>query len=43
MMFYSETFYMNTGGAFLFWLALGYLVQSVTSKNSEAKEITPGK
>ena len=43
MMFYSETFYMNTGGAFLFWLALGYLIQSVTSKNSEAKEITPGK
>ena len=37
------TFYMNTGGAFLFWLALGYLIQSVTSKNSEAKEITQGK
>lgn len=34
---------MNTGGAFLFWLALGYLIQSVTSKNSETKEITPGK
>lgn len=43
MMFYSETFYMNTGGAFLFWLALGYLIQSVTSKNSETKEITQGK
>ena len=43
MMFYSETFYMNTGGAFLFWLALGYLIQSVTSKNPETKEITPGK
>lgn len=43
MMFYSETFYMNTGGAFLFWLALGYLIQSVTSKNPETKEITPVK
>lgn len=26
MMFYSETFYMNTGGAFLFWYLLGYIV-----------------
>lgn len=30
MMFYSETFYMNTGGAFLFWSFLGYLMHSVT-------------
>lgn len=26
MLTYSETFYMNTGGAFLFWYVLGYLV-----------------
>ncbi len=26
-MFYSEIFYMNTGGAFLFWFLLGYLVK----------------
>ena len=43
MMFYSETFYMNTGGAFLFWLTLGYLVQSVTMKPSDVKEISQGK
>ena len=30
MMFYSETFYMNTGGAFLFWAFLGYLMHSLT-------------
>lgn len=26
MLTYSETFYMNTGGAFMFWYVLGYLV-----------------
>lgn len=25
MMFYSESFYMNTGGAFIFWTFLGYI------------------
>ena len=25
MMFYSETFYMNTGSAFMFWYFLGYI------------------
>lgn len=29
MMFYSETFYMNTGGAFLFWSFLGFLMHSL--------------
>lgn len=29
MMFYSETFYMNTGGAFLFWSFLGYFMHSL--------------
>lgn len=41
MMFYSETFYMNTGGAFLFWLTLGYLVQSIginSGKNNTEKQ-----
>lgn len=33
MMFYSETFYMNTGGAFLFWAFLGYLMHSLDRKN----------
>lgn len=40
MMFYSETFYMNTGGAFLFWLVLGYLMQSVTLKKINKDENT---
>ena len=26
MLFYSETFYMNTPGAFIFWYILGYMV-----------------
>ncbi len=34
MMFYSETFYMNTGGAFLFWSFLGYLMHSL-NKSAE--------
>ena len=33
MMFYSETFYMNTGGAFLFWAFLGYVMHSLDRKN----------
>ena len=35
MMFYSEAFYMNTGGAFLFWTFLGYILNSflVANKN----------
>lgn len=34
MMFYSETFYMNTGGAFLFWSFLGYLMHSLNREHA---------
>lgn len=34
MLTYSEVFYINTGGAFLFWYILGYLINS----NWEVKE-----
>ena len=36
MMFYSETFYMNTGGAFLFWSFLGYLMHSLNRPHAKA-------
>lgn len=35
MMFYSETFYMNTGGAFLFWSFLGYLMHSLNQTHAK--------
>lgn len=35
MMFYSETFYMNTGGAFLFWSFLGYLMHSLNQAHAK--------
>lgn len=35
MMFYSETFYMNTGGAFLFWSFLGYLMHSLNREHAK--------
>lgn len=35
MMFYSETFYMNTGGAFLFWSFLGYLMHSLNQSHAK--------
>lgn len=34
MLFYSETFYMNTGGAFLFWSFLGYLMHSLNREHA---------
>lgn len=39
MMFYSETFYMNTGGAFIFWSFLGYLMHSLTASQADHKLI----
>ncbi|MDD6808031.1 MAG: O-antigen ligase family protein [Oscillospiraceae bacterium] len=36
MMFYSETFYMNTGSAFLFWIVLGYMI-NYRNTNTEVK------
>jgi len=38
MLTYSETFYMNTGGAFIFWYVLGYLV-NYKEKDQEKVEI----
>ncbi len=35
MMFYSETFYMNTGGAFLFWSFLGFLMHSLNRTHAK--------
>jgi O-antigen ligase len=35
MLTYSETFYMNTGGAFIFWYVLGYLVNFKEKKEIE--------
>ncbi len=35
MMFYSETFYMNTGGAFLFWSFLGYFMHSLNRSHAK--------
>ena len=35
MLTYSETFYMNTGGAFIFWYVLGYLVNFKEKKETE--------
>ncbi len=40
MMFYSETFYMNTGGAFLFWSFLGYLMHSLAAGQADYKLIS---
>lgn len=37
MMFYSETFYMNTGGAFLFWSFLGYLMRALNKSAPQPK------
>lgn len=37
MLTYSEVFYMNTGGAFLFWYVLGYLINSNWDKKDEGK------
>lgn len=37
MMFYSETFYMNTGGAFLFWAFLGYFMHSLNRSAPQPK------
>ncbi|MEG0546059.1 MAG: O-antigen ligase family protein [Oscillospiraceae bacterium] len=37
MMFYSETFYMNTGGAVIFWLFLGYLMHMLTKSDKDNK------
>ncbi|MGN0571507.1 MAG: O-antigen ligase family protein [Candidatus Fimenecus sp.] len=36
MMFYSETFYMNTGGAFLFWSFLGYFMHSLNQAHAKS-------
>ena len=38
MLTYSETFYMNTGGAFLFWYVLGYLVNFKNKDNESIEE-----
>lgn len=39
MMFYSEAFYMNTGGAFLFWIFLGYMLNNLlVLKDIDVKE-----
>ncbi len=35
MLTYSETFYMNTGGAFIFWYVLGYLINFKEKKEIE--------
>ncbi|MGN0520160.1 MAG: O-antigen ligase family protein, partial [Candidatus Fimenecus sp.] len=35
MMFYSETFYMNTGGAFLFWSFLGFFMHSLNQTHAK--------
>jgi len=37
MLTYSEVFYMNTGGAFLFWYVLGYLINSNCDVKEEVK------
>lgn len=38
MMFLSETFYINTAGAFWFWLILGYLTQSLSRTTEKEAE-----
>lgn len=37
MLTYSEVFYMNTGGAFLFWYVLGYLINSKWDNKEEVR------
>ena len=37
MLFYSETFYMNTGGAYLFWSFLGYLMHALNKSAPQPK------
>lgn len=37
MLTYSEVFYMNTGGAFLFWYVLGYLINSNWDSKKEVE------
>lgn len=38
MMFYSESFYMNTGGAFLFWYFLGLIVNYILPREAKYDE-----
>ena len=38
MMFYSETFYMNTAGAFIFWTLLGYMMNTLSKIKKESAD-----